>query len=109
MSDGRENKIKKLKMRSMRRGIKEMDVILSYYSEVCLEKMPGVKLDLYSDLLFENDQDLYSWCSGQAVPKKKYAAIISPNIVRGPGTHAYGKNPCRSRKTLMLKNFSVAA
>ena len=40
MSDGRENKIKKLKMRSMRRGIKEMDVILSYYSEVCLEKMP---------------------------------------------------------------------
>jgi len=77
MSDGRENKIKKLKMRSMRRGIKEMDVILSYYSEVCLEKMPGVKLDLYSDLLFENDQDLYSWCSGQADPKKKYAAIIS--------------------------------
>ena len=59
MSDGRENKIKKLKMRSMRRGIKEMDVILSYYSEVSLEKMPGVKLDLYSDLLFENDQDLY--------------------------------------------------
>ena len=52
MSDGRENKIKKLKMRSMRRGIKEMDVILSYYSEVCLEKMPGVKLDLYSDLIF---------------------------------------------------------
>lgn len=77
MSDGRENKIKKLKMRSMRRGIKEMDFILSYYSEVCLEKMPGVKLDLYSDLLFENDQDLYSWCSGRAVPKKKYTAIIS--------------------------------
>ena len=71
MLDERENRIKKLKMRSMRRGIKEMDVILSYYSEVCLEKMPGVKLDLYSDLLFENDQDLYSWCSGQAIPKKK--------------------------------------
>ena len=77
MLDERENRIKKLKMRSMRRGIKEMDVILSYYSEVCLEKMPGVKLDLYSDLLFENDQDLYSWCSGQAIPKKKYTAIIS--------------------------------
>ena len=50
MLDVRENKIKKLKMRSMRRGIKEMDVILSYYSEVCLEKMSGVKLDLYSDM-----------------------------------------------------------
>ena len=46
MLDARENKIKKLKMRSMRRGIKEMDVILSYYSEVCLETMSGVKLDL---------------------------------------------------------------
>ena len=77
MLDARENKIKKLKMRSMRRGIKEMDVILSYYSEVCLEKMSGLKLDLYSDLLFENDQDLYSWCSGQEIPKEKYSAIIA--------------------------------
>ena len=77
MLDARENKIKKLKMRSMRRGIKEMDVILSHYSEVCLETMSGIKLDLYSDLLFENDQDLYSWCSGQEVPKEKYSAIIT--------------------------------
>jgi succinate dehydrogenase flavin-adding protein (antitoxin of CptAB toxin-antitoxin module) len=39
--------------------------------------MSGVNLDLYSDLLFENDQDLYSWCSGQEVPKEKYSAIIT--------------------------------
>jgi succinate dehydrogenase flavin-adding protein (antitoxin of CptAB toxin-antitoxin module) len=39
--------------------------------------MSGVKLDLYSDLLFENDQDLYSWCSGQEIPKEKYSAIIA--------------------------------
>ena len=77
MSEVRENKIKKLKIRSMRRGIKEMDVILSYYSDICLEKMSGVQLELYSDLLFENDQDLYSWCSGQAVPKEKYSVIIA--------------------------------
>ena len=77
MLEVRENKIKKLKIRSMRRGIKEMDVILSYYSDICLEKMSGVKLELYSDLLFENDQDLYSWCSGQAVPKEKYSVIIA--------------------------------
>ena len=77
MSDGRENKIKKLKMRSMRRGIKEMDVILSYYSEVCLEKMPGVKLDLYSDLLFENDQDLYS-CAQAKRSRKKSIQRLSP-------------------------------
>ena len=77
MSEVRENKIKKLKIRSMRRGIKEMDVILSYYSDICLEKMSGVTLELYSDLLFENDQDLYNWCSGQAVPKEKYSVIIA--------------------------------
>ena len=77
MSEVRENKIKKLKIRSMRRGIKEMDVILSYYSDICLEKMSEVKLELYSDLLFENDQDLYSWCSGQAVPTEKYSVIIA--------------------------------
>ena len=77
MSEVRENKIRKLKIRSMRRGIKEMDVILSYYSDICLAKMSGVKLELYSDLLFENDQDLYSWCSGQAAPKEKYSVIIA--------------------------------
>ena len=77
MSEVRENKIKKLKIRSMRRGIKEMDVILSYYSDIFLEKMSGVKLELYSDLLFENDQDLYNWCSGQGVPKEKYSVIIA--------------------------------
>ena len=37
MSDGRENKIKNLKMRSMRRGIKEMTLYLTS-SEVCLER-----------------------------------------------------------------------
>ena len=76
MSDGRENKIKKLKMRSMRRGIKEMDVILSYYSEVCLEKMPGVKLDLYSDLLFENDRICIAGAQGKRSRKKVYSDYL---------------------------------
>ena len=50
MSEVRENKNKKLKIRSMRRGIKEMDVILSYYSDICLEKMSGVKSVSYTHL-----------------------------------------------------------
>ena len=39
MSETAENRIKRLKMRSMRRGIKEMDIILSAYADENLERM----------------------------------------------------------------------
>ena len=57
----REHRIKRLKMRSMRRGIKEMDLILSTYADRNLEGMEPAQLDLYDSLLHENDQDLYQW------------------------------------------------
>ena len=58
-------RLKRLKMRSMRRGIKEMDIILSGFSDLHLIDMSGAQLDLYEDFLDENDQDLYQWVSGQ--------------------------------------------
>ncbi|MFA8388126.1 MAG: succinate dehydrogenase assembly factor 2 [Pelagibaca sp.] len=65
MSELREHRLKRLSMRSMRRGIKEMDIILARYAELRLEDFDEATLDRYDALLSENDQDLYQWVSGQ--------------------------------------------
>lgn len=77
MSETHENRLKRLQMRSMRRGIKEMDIILSRYADAHLAGMDEPALDLYEALLNENDQDLYQWVSGQAEAPQELAALIS--------------------------------
>jgi antitoxin CptB len=61
----------------MRRGIKEMDIILSRYAEAHLSKMDEADLDLYETLLNENDQDLYQWVSGQAAAPAALSDLIA--------------------------------
>ena len=72
----REHKIKRLTMRSMRRGIKEMDLILMHYANDKLSGMSDDALDHYDALLNENDQDLYQWCSGQVPPAREFTDLI---------------------------------
>ncbi|WP_439143115.1 succinate dehydrogenase assembly factor 2 [Planktotalea sp.] len=77
MSETPESRIKRLKMRSMRRGIKEMDIILSAYADDHLSDMSEAQISLYDALLEENDQDLYSWVTGQTTPPERFAAMLS--------------------------------
>lgn len=76
MSENRENRLKRLAMRSARRGTKEMDLILGPYGATRLAAMEGARLDLYEALLSENDQDLYQWVTGQVAPPARFAALI---------------------------------
>ncbi len=71
-----EHRRKRLSMRSMRRGIKEMDIILKKYSDAHLNKMSAEELDHYERLLAENDQDLYQWVSGQVAAPKQFSGLI---------------------------------
>ena len=73
----REHKIKRLTMRSMRRGIKEMDLILMHYAQDKLSGMSDEGLDHYDAMLNENDQDLYQWCSGQVPPAREFTDLIA--------------------------------
>lgn len=75
-NEAREVRIKRLAMRSMRRGIKEMDLILSAYATDRLDGMSDAGLELYDDLLNENDHDLYQWVTQQTPPDPEYAAMI---------------------------------
>jgi|TARA_B100001057_G_scaffold302446_1_gene302661 antitoxin CptB len=74
--DELEIKRKRLKMRSMRRGIKEMDLILKNFAELRLNLMSEPELENFENLLCENDQDLYQWSTGQVNPKKEFVDLI---------------------------------
>lgn len=85
MTETRETRIKRLAMRSMRRGIKEMDVILADFAAATLDAMSQAELDLYDALLWENDQDLYQWVTGQAAPPAQFAGLIGQIAERANG------------------------
>ena len=76
MNETGDIRLKRLRMRSMRRGIKEMDVILSRYAGARLEGLCPEALDRYEALLDENDQDLYQWISGQSPAPARHAALV---------------------------------
>ena len=71
-----EIKRKRLKMRSMRRGIKEMDLILKNFADSNLNLMSELELENFENLLLENDQDLYQWSTGQVDPKREFVGLI---------------------------------
>lgn len=77
MTETRENRLKRMKMRAMRRGIKEMDIILERYADDNLAQMDDSELDLFDALLLENDQDLYQWVTGQQSAPERFAGLIS--------------------------------
>ncbi|MDU8926334.1 succinate dehydrogenase assembly factor 2 [Alisedimentitalea sp. MJ-SS2] len=76
-NETRASRIKRLHMRSMRRGTKEMDLILMRFAAARLEDMDEAALNAYDALLTENDQDLYQWVSGQTAPPAAHAPLVS--------------------------------
>lgn len=67
---------KRLHMRSIRRGIKEMDLILTKFSECRLAELDETQLTQYDALLSENDHDLYQWVTGQIVEPAPYTPLM---------------------------------
>ena len=77
MTETRDAMVKRLRMRSMRRGIKEMDLILSAFADQHLAQMSEEMLALYDALLLENDHDLYGWVGGQFTIPDQYTALVA--------------------------------
>ena len=57
-------RLKRMKMRSWRRGIKEMDMVFGPYADARLDQLDEPTLELYDRLLCENDQVLLTWVLG---------------------------------------------
>lgn len=70
-------RLKKLRMRSWRRGMKEMDLILGPYADTALAEFSTAQLDAYEALLDENDQDLYLWVTGAQPAPEALVPMLS--------------------------------
>lgn len=84
-------RLKKLRMRSWRRGMKEMDLILGPFADAQLADLPEPVLDSYERLLDENDQDLYLWVTG-AVPAPERLMPMLEIIAQSAGVGRDEKN-----------------
>ena len=69
--------LKRLRLRSWRRGIKEMDLILGRFADRRLAELGSPERALYDALLSENDQDLYAWVAGREARAERFAALIA--------------------------------
>lgn len=76
MTETHENRLKRMRMRSWRRGIKEMDLILGGFADAQLAGLPAEVLDLYDALLAENDHDLYAWVTGRSPTPEAYQTLL---------------------------------
>ncbi|MBC7739864.1 MAG: succinate dehydrogenase assembly factor 2 [Candidatus Saccharibacteria bacterium] len=77
MMETAQARLKRMVMRSWRRGTKEMDLVLGPYADVHLATMGDVTLGLYDDLLEENDQELITWVMGTGEIPPRFAALVA--------------------------------
>lgn len=76
VSEDRETRLKRLRLRSWRRGTKEMDLILGSFADRRMHLLSDAELDAHEAIMAENDHDLYQWISGQAdIPQEIEPAI----------------------------------
>ncbi len=68
---------RRLRLRSIRRGIREMDLILGDFAARALPGMGPEELAAYDRLLAESDPDLYAWIAGRAAPPAAHAALVA--------------------------------
>lgn len=76
-NEPRDIRIKRLTMRSWRRGTKEMDMILGPFADARLADLDPQFLDQYETLLEENDQDLYIWVTKAGLRPDQYVSLLS--------------------------------
>tara|TARA_R110002124_G_scaffold27046_2_gene96797 strand:+ start:6775 stop:7062 length:288 start_codon:yes stop_codon:yes gene_type:complete len=75
--DPREARLKRMMMRSMRRGTKEMDILMMRFASAHLHELSDGELDSYDLVLDQNDQDLYQWVTGQIAAPPEIAPMIA--------------------------------
>ncbi len=77
MTETPEARLKRMRMRSWRRGTKEMDMIFGPWADDHLAVLDPARLELFDLLLEENDQDLYPWITGAQPCPAVYTALIA--------------------------------
>lgn len=76
-SESAEARLKRMRMRSWRRGTKEMDLILGPFADARLGGLGDDQLALYDDVLNESDTDLLPWILGQRPAPDRLSPMIA--------------------------------
>jgi len=71
-----ETRLRRLRLRSWRRGTREMDLILGRFADERLGALSPADLDAYEALIAEPDWDLYYWITGAADPPAAHAGLV---------------------------------
>lgn len=72
-----ETRLKRLRYRSWHRGCKETDIILGNFADDRLKSLNPELLDIYEQLLDEDDANIWNWISGKSTPEKsEYEPLI---------------------------------
>ena len=67
---------KRLSIKSWRRGTKELDLILGGFADNNLLRLEKAELDLYEQLLYNDDPLIYDWLFGKEESPKNLAGLI---------------------------------
>tara|TARA_B100000963_G_scaffold212363_1_gene185053 strand:- start:220 stop:471 length:252 start_codon:yes stop_codon:yes gene_type:complete len=67
---------KRLTIRSWRRGTKELDLILGKFSDNNVSKLELAELELYEQLLSNDDHVIYGWLFGKEDSPKIFYNLI---------------------------------
>jgi len=77
MAEDRKTRLKRLRLRSWRRGIKEMDLMFGHFADEKMASLSEAELDAHEILMDEHDLDLLAWFTGQHETPKELETALS--------------------------------
>ncbi|MFQ5785961.1 MAG: succinate dehydrogenase assembly factor 2 [Alphaproteobacteria bacterium] len=76
MDETIEIRRKRLKHRSRRCGMRELDLLLGEFADACLDRLTADQLERYEALLAHPDPEIYRWISGDSATSGAVDAAI---------------------------------
>jgi antitoxin CptB len=74
----REHRLKRLRFRAWRRGVKEADLLIGGFFDAHAQSWNDAEIDLFEEMLEEQDVDIMAWAMGTAdVPERYEGTIMS--------------------------------
>ena len=77
MSAEAGDRLKRIRLRSWRRGTREMDLILGPFADAGLGELDAAELAAFESLLSQDDQQLYQWIGGQCSIPHEHRQMVA--------------------------------
>lgn len=71
---------KKLLFRAWHRGTREADLVLGRFAEAHVPHMDETQLQLFAELLNEQDPDIYDWLTGQQPVPPQFQNLVMDSL-----------------------------